>query len=864
MLKHGAAFILRNAHRGAESVCGAFEHRIGVTRAQSVWTLPTVNREGAALNEKGLWEMVRLLSPCVVQAKARRGIRGIGHAASLLGMLLVIALVPMDARAADGLHYEQVSVADKNSYDVLALGIRATDVAGGKVAYAVGGPVPGTAAGTQFSWLVASRGDSGWSSTLLTPPVPVLGTLEAKDFGPTLLSADLSRNVTTWNAALTSSSPAEQTTNVFVREFDGTYTLISPNTPPGTVSDGRWPRVAGADASLSHVVYETDVPQAAGGVAGIAYPYEWANEEVRLVGVLPDPDGPGPLTAEPAPYGARVGSGEFGRLQHAVSADGARVFFHAVEPTVEPAGSLDGQLYVRKAGSATDHVSASHRTDCAGDATCGGDDKADPSPDPLGPLPAFYWNAEAVHGHRVLFSSCERLTDDSGAAPAPSSGECGAKTTSDSGEVKVDSNDDLYIYDVETGALTDITPLPSGGGVFGVIGASEDLSRIYFVAAGVLTDPSPAGAPVDGAPNLYLWDHGQTKFIATMAATASNDVQGSDVLDSDSWSRTDGDRVQGARVADDGSSVMFVSRAPLTGVDNTSSGCPVSRCAEAFIYDADSGKLLCVSCPNAAPTGDATLYTDRLVSGAADLPRNLSSDGTRAYFQTPDDLVSKDVNGKIDVYRWDETGIQLISDGKASEHAFFVDANPSGDQVFIRTRSPLVASDRDALIDLYVARAGVGFAEESPAPDCSGEDCLGEPNGTPKLIDPLTPTISGDESVGAGGRRGSVSVGRLTHRQQVALAKGKAVPIRVRATGGGRVAAVGRASLGGRSRVVLHSTKVFHRSVGVLMVRLSAAARRYLVSHGRVKVTVTVRAAHSLTPEMFSLRLTQAVTRSDS
>ena len=94
--------------------------------------------------------------------------------------------------------------------------------------------------------------------------------------------------------------------------------------------------------------------------------------------------------------------------EHAVSANGDAYF--------SDAGT--GQLYLRKdpfgGHPSTAHVSASHRTDCADDPTCGGDNVADPQPQP--PLSATFQTA-TPDGAQAFFTSPEELTDDSNTGP---------------------------------------------------------------------------------------------------------------------------------------------------------------------------------------------------------------------------------------------------------------------------------------------------------------------------------------------------------------------------------------------------------------------------------------------------------------
>ncbi len=79
---------------------------------------------------------------------------------------------------------------------------------------------------------------------------------------------------------------------------------------------------------------------------------------------------------------------------------------------------------------------------------------------------------------------------------------------------------------------------------------------------------------------------------------------------------------------------------------------------EFYRYDAVSGRLACVSCnpSGAPPAGDARLRS--ITSGInyrepSILMRNLSSDGSRVFFESPDALLPQDTNGVQDVYEWE-------------------------------------------------------------------------------------------------------------------------------------------------------------------------------------------------------------------
>jgi len=99
-------------------------------------------------------------------------------------------------------------------------------------------------------------------------------------------------------------------------------------------------------------------------------------------------------------------------------------------------------------------------------------------------------------------------------------------------------------------------------------------------------------------------------------------------------------------------------------------------------------------------------------------PRVLAAGGNRVYFDTFDSLAAQDTNEAPDVYQWEAQGtgsctdaggcVRLISDGRASNGATFVDASADGADVFFITARAMVPTDPGS-IDLYDARIGGGF-----------------------------------------------------------------------------------------------------------------------------------------------------------
>jgi len=303
-------------------------------------------------------------------------------------------------------------------------------------------------------------------------------------------------------------------------------------------------------------------------------------------------------------------------------------------------------------------------------------------------------------------------------------------------------------------------------GVQGVVGASDDLTRIYFVSTAAL-----AGAAQAGKPNLYFYEEGQPlKFLGAVSAT--------DLVSSSEPSLVSlSPFYHVAHVSSDGSVAVFMSRAALTGADNVDyeSGEPD---AEVFRYDANDDELLCVSCisTGAAPAGrklqirsgeeSSYWYASRIPTWEFQLhaPRVIAADGNRIFFNSLSRLVPADTNGREDVYQWEAVGtgtctegapgfkaivggcVTLISSGEDERDSEFVDASADGDDVFFLTGESLVGWD-PGQIDLYDARAEGGLPAPPPArgPECEGEGC--QPQGSPP---PAPPTNVSESFVGPG------------------------------------------------------------------------------------------------------------------
>ena len=284
----------------------------------------------------------------------------------------------------------------------------------------------------------------------------------------------------------------------------------------------------------------------------------------------------------------------------------------------------------------------------------------------------------------------------------------------------------LYRYDATSGKATQVAGLLKG-----VLGASQDLSKAYF-----LSEEQIGGKGAAGKPNLYLDEEGTTSFIATLSSqdAASGAGQLSAV--------NPRPNLHLARVNPSGQSLAFSSNSAtlaeaVAGYDNTDQGSGEPD-SEIYLYEAGAKALRCLSCNRSGsrPTGREAggIWAASLLPTAQTslyLGRPLSSAGDRLFFESYEALVHKDANGKADVYQWEKPGtgscteakpafsslnggcIALISSGEGSKDSGFIDADPTGKNVFLSTSQGLVEADPGEA-DLYDARVNGGFSSAKP------------------------------------------------------------------------------------------------------------------------------------------------------
>jgi hypothetical protein len=662
------------------------------------------------------------------------------------------------AKLPDCRAYEQVTPTDKFGSDAYGgpSTVEASAAGDGITSYTFSG-FPNSS-GFQYANSFLSRFAGGeWSTAGLNPPPSYGDVAEVLAWTPDLRltfarTVDLNLGFGGFNLVMRDSA-------------DGTRTVVLPQ----TAGSGKF-TLGGAFDDDSKVVFEADgsVPVSSGpaptSTAGNVYLYDRGTGELTLAGLLPDSACAGPpcVPAEGSTLPAAFES--YAQDGHLVSSNGDIYF----------TDRATGRLYLRRDAAGPDAttklVSASHKT------TGGGSGGVATN----SPQPAKFQGA-TPDGSKAFFTSSEELTNDANTGPETASPSPG---------------NDLYRYDPSAGELIDLAPDSTdsnGARVLGVLGYSNDGSRVYFAANGNLDGTGPAQSgncagsmfSLSGSCSVYLWQDDGAGTCATAGGCVSfvspidADAPDAEFFASDGFNWAgDGDNYpKASRVSADGRILVFRSLLKLTAYDNQGK-------AEFYRYDAESGQISCISCnpSGEAPFGSPDLKnpdmyhapsSHAVTSAQPSLSRNLSADGNRFFFQSTDKLVPADVNGETkcddkdiarlgagpscrDVYEWEAPGtpggscttsssayssadggcIYLLSTGTGIYPSYLADVSESGDTAFIFSRQKLVPSDEDNQEDIYAVKVDGGLAAQNAVRPalCEGDACRGassQPSNAP-------------------------------------------------------------------------------------------------------------------------------------
>ncbi|MGC1164773.1 MAG: hypothetical protein WA862_01560 [Solirubrobacterales bacterium] len=650
------------------------------------------------------------------------------------------------ARLPDCRAYEMVTPVEKNNTDIAPLinapsdpaALNQSALAGGRLTYTTSQAFGDAQGAPYVSQYIADRGTSGWQSRAITSPqglTKVSNIITRIEVEYRAFTADLCSGVLlNFSSALLAPGAMEGFANLYNRTTCGTvaYGAINNSQPPNLPQgNGLPPELLGISADGSCAAFQFGdqlTPDANPGTPGTATNlqlYENCGGQLRLVSVLPN----GTASKKDSSVGTYQGYGiRTASVKNGVSADGSTIYW---SPRVDGMEN-GGNLYVRiNASQPQSNVNVTKCTEPALACTLTVSSRS-----------SQFWGA-ASDGSAALY------------------------TIKDTGSPLYGN---LYRYDLAARKSTLIA-----GDVLGLLGASEDLSRIYFVSEEALAPGATAGKA-----NLYLHEvdgGGDFRYIGALSsADAQAHVNRSSAVNVEPVKHT-------SQVSPSGSAAAFMSAASLTGYDNIDANSGEAD-MEIFLYDASAnggaGRLNCVSCnpSGARPTGRqlddeinhglGTWAAARIPAAQSQLyaPRALAESGRRLFFESFEALVPGDSNGKVDVYEWEAPGsgdcseaapsysppnggcLALISSGESPSDSRFVDASADGTDVFFSTASSLLPQD-PGLVDIYDARVGGGYPAPPPqAAACEGEACQG-PIQAPNDPTPASAAFEGPGNVRA-------------------------------------------------------------------------------------------------------------------
>ena len=624
------------------------------------------------------------------------------------------------------------------------------------------------------------RGASGWITTSLTPPASVFPVSHDELATPADVTAGL------WSAATPSQSIDAE--DFYRREADGAFLDIGPVAPLSATEGpphGAEPitkglssyrdGIVGASVDLSDVVFQIDSPEFEGQQSLL-----WPGD--RTVGVSAASERPSLYeyvgtghSGEGADVPSLVGvdnngtqisqcgtglgadtSGEAHALRNGISAGGSTVFLNAqAGGCVSGAtGPVVNQVYARigTPGGAQTTVNVAGTSECETSPSCNVTS------------PVTYQGA-SQDGSKVFFTTTQALLP-SGKDTTSNIYECelpgdGGATPAHSGLV----NACPYLNAVS------VTGTSAGANVQSVVAVSEEGSRVYFTATGVLTSAanSQGRSAEGGEDNLYVWEApgahdptGHTTFIATLSEASPREAQ----------------------ATPDGRYLVFTTTADVT-LDDT------STVAQAFRYDALTGELIRVSIGQAGFNSDGNTGSDPVSLASTKLDRlTVSEDGSYIVFQSNDALTPQVNGGLHNVYEWHDGNVYLISDGTDTvEQAGLIGMDASGADIFFVTAGRLVGQDTDEITDIYDARIDGGFAKPVPPPGCSGETCQGS------LSSSLVPPMLGSTSAPAIGNAPPPTSHTAVSATKVDITrhsvKGSTITLTIKAPGEGRISVSG-------------------------------------------------------------------------
>jgi hypothetical protein len=605
---------------------------------------------------------------------------------------------------------------------------------------------------------IASRGGSGWSTSPTAPPTET--EILAGSRGPYALAPQLD----SWLGFGATQAQIQTATMRFYRQgLDGSFAalsgLLSANDDSGLSLDNIVPNMSWGVSSrdLSTILFKprsstTYLPGDPGEDATSQPEVPGGDRNEYAISSDPEGDNSLELLARDEDgvvhggfcgihTGGGVGGGVNGRLdQGAISQDGSRIYF-----STRPAqpGKVGGEWATCDTSNPLRIMVRSRTPEgpVIEELVEGGP----PTGDDL-------YQAASADGTKLYLTTTRQLL----ASDKDSGASCSAEPGQSDGC-------DLYLYDselpegqrliqVSEGEAGSPTPGEGAEVLSSITAASNDGSRVYFVAEGILTDDTnPEGdSAAQGQPNLYLHRRdashpgGELSFIGALSPADEGQLWGVErsfaggayavPLWSDATNSAGGD----------GHVLLLASKATLTEEDADAGNRDVYR------YDSQAETLQCLSCPEGA--GGAFDVSQNPYSG--ELPglnftepgRWASEDGGTVAFATAEPLAEDDLDGLVNPYLWIDGELARLPAAINDSSPFLPTVSAPGNAVSFTTATALLPIDGDTARDVYVLRTNGGFPNPTPPSLCdplSEGACQGAPSTAPAAPAAATVTFAG-------------------------------------------------------------------------------------------------------------------------
>jgi hypothetical protein len=458
------------------------------------------------------------------------------------------------------------------------------------------------------------------------------------------------------------SGDTDSSLDVYERS-EGTTTLVSQGDIGGNGAFAAF--FVGASSDGSKVFFHTNEQLVSGDTDSSQDIYERSGGTTTWVSQGVDQGGSGPFDA------GFVGA----------SSDGSKVFFQTEEPLDSDDTNPFQDVYERSGGTTTWVSQGSAFTE------------------------AFFVGA-STDGSKVFFGTYDQLdsgdTDSSidiyersgGTTTWVTQGEVNGNGAFDAGFVDAssdgskvffgtfeqlvsgDTDSSIDIYERSGGTTTQVSQGGDigGNGAFGAdfVGASGDGTKVFFQ-----TNEQLVSGDTDGSQDVYERSGGTTTWIS----------QGGDIGGNTNFRNAD---FVGA--SSDGSKVFFRTSEKLVSGDTDSSH---------DVYERSGGTTTWVS--QGGDIGGNTNFRDADFVGA-------SSDGSKVFFRTSEKLVSGDTDNSQDIYERSGGTTTQVSEGQINGNgafgADFAGASSDGSKVFFKTDEQLVSGDSDSSTDVYERSAG--------------------------------------------------------------------------------------------------------------------------------------------------------------